>query len=510
MNQEWSLKKKIGIITIISSSVGLFIASAGFLVYDAIQFRQSMVEDNLAQAKIIAVASLESIVFSDDQAANEILRALSARSDVRRAGIFTPDGHLFAEYAQTSNKDAFPADTATGYRFSNSRLYMRYPVTINGRTIATLVIISDQRLLYARLLRYSIIVALLMLCSGCVSLLVSARMRRWITDPINNLRHAMMRVSADKDFSLRVPKMHNDETGELIHGFNVMLSEIEQAHEDLQKLNATLEEKVTERSERLRHAKELAEQANRTKSAFLANMSHELRTPLNAIIGYSEMLREQAHEMEQADVISDLEKIEKSGKHLLAIINEILDLSKIEAGRVDLFPEAFELRHIVDEVLTSATPLIVKNGNDVSVDVESGIQVFTDQTRLRQILTNLVGNAAKFTDKGSITIRATTEVMDDQRWISVAVQDTGIGLTEEQTRKLFEPFVQADASTTRKYGGTGLGLAISAKFTQMLGGSLQIKSQLGRGSTFTVRLPAVLPKRRVAEPELRELELIHA
>ncbi len=160
----------------------------------------------------------------------------------------------------------------------------------------------------------------------------------------------------------------------------------------------------------------------------------------------------------------------------MGIINEILDLSKIEAGRVELFPEAFELRHIVDEVLTSATPLIVKNGNDISVDIESGIQVFTDQTRLRQILTNLVGNAAKFTDKGSITIHATTEVLDDQSWISVAVQDTGIGLTEEQTRKLFEPFVQADASTTRKYGGTGLGLAISAKFTQMLGGSLQIKS----------------------------------
>ena len=252
---------------------------------------------------------------------------------------------------------------ATGYHFSNSRLYMQYPVTINGRTIATLVIISDQRLLYTRLLRYSIIVALLMLCSGCISLLVSARMRRWVTDPINNLRQAMMRVSADKDFSLRVPKIHDDETGELIHGFNVMLSEIEQAHEDLQKLNATLEEKVTERSERLRHAKESAEQANRTKSAFLANMSHELRTPLNAIIGYSEMLREQAHEMEQADVISDLEKIEKSGKHLLAIINEILDLSKIEAGRIELFPETFELRHIVDEVLTSATPLIVKNEN---------------------------------------------------------------------------------------------------------------------------------------------------
>jgi signal transduction histidine kinase len=327
----------------------------------------------------------------------------------------------------------------------------------------------------------------------------------------------MMRVSADKDFSLRVPKMHDDETGELIHGFNVMLGEIEQAHEDLQKLNATLEEKVAERSERLRHAKELAEQANRTKSAFLANMSHELRTPLNAIIGYSEMLREEAHEMEQADVISDLEKIEKSGKHLLGIINEILDLSKIEAGRVDLFPEAFELRHIVDEALSSATPLIVKNENDISVDVESGIQVFTDQTRLRQILTNLVGNAAKFTHKGSITIHATTEVLDDQRWISVAVQDTGIGLTEEQIRKLFEPFVQADASTTRKYGGTGLGLAISAKFTQMMGGSLQIKSQLGRGSTFTVRLPAVLPKRRIPEAGLRDAshstkinELIHA
>src|SRR3954469_893165 len=190
MNREWSLKKKIGIITIISSSVGLFIASAGFLVYDAIQFRQSMVEDNLAQARIIAVASLESIVFSDDKAATEILRALSARSDVRRAGIFTPDGRLFAEYSQTLPEDPFPSDMTVGYHFKNRRLYMQYPVTINGRTMGTLVIISDERLLYARFLRYSIIVALLMLCSGCISLLVSTRMRRWITDPVNNLRHA--------------------------------------------------------------------------------------------------------------------------------------------------------------------------------------------------------------------------------------------------------------------------------------------------------------------------------
>src|SRR5262249_35310612 len=325
MNRAWSLKKKIGIITIVSSSVGLFISSAGFLAYDAMQFRRNMVEQNLAQAKIIAVASIESIVFSDDKAATEMLSALSARSDVLRAGIFLPDGQLFAEYDHTPYGALVLFDTGNGYHFVNSRLHMHYPVTINGRTLATLVIISDQSLLHSRLIRYSMIVALLMLCSAAISLLVSARMRRWITEPISQLRDAMMRVSTDKDFSLRVTKMHEDETGELIDGFNVMLHEIEQAHQELQTLNETLEDKVAERSARLRQAKEMAEEANRTKSAFLANMSHELRTPLNAIIGYSEMLREEAHEMDQADVMSDLEKIEKSGKHLLAIINEVLD-----------------------------------------------------------------------------------------------------------------------------------------------------------------------------------------
>ncbi len=178
MNQGWSLKKKIGIITIVSSSVGLFIASAGFLVYDAIQFRQSMVEDNLAQARIIAVASLESIVFSDDQAATEILRALSARSDVRRAGDFHPRWPSFCRVCADFECRCISGRDGYWISLQHGRLYMQYPVTINGRTIATLVIISDQRLLYARLLRYSIIVALLMLCSGCISLLVSARMRR--------------------------------------------------------------------------------------------------------------------------------------------------------------------------------------------------------------------------------------------------------------------------------------------------------------------------------------------
>src|SRR5262249_49736349 len=175
MNRAWSLKKKIGIITIVSSSVGLFISSAGFLAYDAMQFRRSIVEQNLAQAKIIAVASVESIVFSDDKAATEILRALSARSDVLRAGIFMPARQLFAEYDHTPNGALALFDTGSGYHFINGRFHMHYPVTINGRTLATLIIISDESLLYARLIRYSMIVALLMLCAAAISLLVSAR-----------------------------------------------------------------------------------------------------------------------------------------------------------------------------------------------------------------------------------------------------------------------------------------------------------------------------------------------
>jgi signal transduction histidine kinase len=245
------------------------------------------------------------------------------------------------------------------------------------------------------------------------------------------------------------------------------------------------------RATQLRVAKEAAEAADRTKSQFLANMSHELRTPLNAIIGYSEMLQETARDDGQEDFIPDLEKITTAGKHLLDLINDILDLSKIEAGRMTLNPEQFAVAPMIQQVLSTIHPLVQKNANTLDVCDTSNLgEMVADPMRLRQCLLNLLSNASKFTEKG--TIRLTVERINHQNkeWVVFRVSDTGIGMTPEQLQRLFKPFTQADASTTRKYGGTGLGLTISLKFCQMMGGDITVESEPDKGSVFTIYLPA--------------------
>jgi signal transduction histidine kinase/CheY-like chemotaxis protein len=237
-------------------------------------------------------------------------------------------------------------------------------------------------------------------------------------------------------------------------------------------------------------AKEAAEAANQSKSAFLANMSHELRTPLNAIIGYSEMLEEDAEASGQKEFVSDLQKIRSSGKHLLGLINDVLDLSKVEAGKMKLFLETFDVANLVDEVVATATPLVEKNGNRLEVHSAPDVgQIREDVTKVRQVLLNLLSNAAKFTEKGTVSLEAAREADVTGSWVVFRVRDTGIGMTPEQQAKLFQAFTQADGSTMRKYGGTGLGLALSRKFCVMMGGDINVESSPGQGSTFVVRLP---------------------
>ncbi|MEE8189570.1 MAG: response regulator [Kiloniellales bacterium] len=260
------------------------------------------------------------------------------------------------------------------------------------------------------------------------------------------------------------------------------------------------------REEQLAEAHEKAMDASKAKSDFLANMSHELRTPLNATIGYSELLLEEAEDMGHDMYVPDLKKIQAAGKHLLALINDILDLSKIEAGKIDLYLETFEIGTMVDEVASTVMPLARKNGNKLDVLCSGGIgSMHSDMTRIRQVLFNLLSNACKFTENGTITLSATRDKANGRDDILFTVADQGIGMTPEQVEKVFEAFTQADSSTTRNYGGTGLGLTITKTFCEMLGGDIDCESTPGEGSAFHIRLPANAEQAapEPAEPEFQ-------
>jgi signal transduction histidine kinase/CheY-like chemotaxis protein len=255
-------------------------------------------------------------------------------------------------------------------------------------------------------------------------------------------------------------------------------------------------EDVTERRRveaEIGKAKEAAETANRTKSLFLANMSHELRTPLNAILGFSEMLQDEAAERNLEEFSVDLQKITTAGRHLLGLINDILDLSKIEAGKMELQLEAFDVAELIAEVATTVERQALKNGNALEVTCAPDIgAMWADLSKVRQGLLNLASNAAKFTHNGRISVVAERQLVDGSDWIMFRVSDTGIGLDAEQVVRLFQPFTQADASTTRKFGGTGLGLALTRRFCQMMNGDVMVQSVAGEGSVFTMLLPATV------------------
>jgi len=471
------ISRKLTIIITVTSGLVLVLATAVFVAYDSYTFRQRMVRDAALLARLVELDAAHSLADDDAAGAQRRLAALATQPGLASALLYDGQGALVAGYRRAGEPGDVPtAPTAEGHEFRGGRLVFVSAVEGDGQRLGLLRLERDTDELGARLRGQLLVLALALLGLVSLAYMISARLQAVVSEPLLDLIWTSHAVAENQDYSLRAKRTGDDELGLLADAVNEMLSQIEA------------------RDAELVHAKERAEDANRAKSTFLANMSHELRTPLNAVIGYSEMLREEVADAGKPELVPDLDRIHGAGKHLLALINDILDLSKIEAGKMDLFMEEFPVAHLVGDVVSTIEPLMEQNRNHLSVECTDEGTMRADLTRVRQVLFNLLSNASKFTQDGSVSLRVSRESGEREELVFV-VADTGIGMTPGQLEGLFQPFTQADASTTRRYGGTGLGLTISRRICQMMGGDIAVSSEPGRGSRFTARIPA-----RVADP----------